>query len=74
MNKIYTVRDCLENGGKWRIIPDFNQKVTHIKVKSKNNHVSYRFDVEGIVDPMDDWLIAKILDTPLMERRDIRIF
>jgi hypothetical protein len=70
MDKIITLRDWLEGGrgGRWRMIPDFNQNVTHIEVRSKNNHVHYRFDVEGIVDPMDDWLIAKILDTPLMKR------
>lgn len=74
MNKIITLRDWLESGGKWEMIPDFNQKVTHIEVRSKNNHVRYRFDVEGIVDPMDDWLIAKIKNTPLLERRDVKLF
>ena len=74
MGKIITVRDFLEYGGKWEMIPDFNKDVTHIEIRSKNNHVRYRFDVEGIVDPMDDWRIAKILDTPLMKRRDIKFF
>lgn len=74
MSKIITLRDWLKRGGRWEMISDFNQKMTHIEVTSKNNHVRYRFDVEGIVDPMDDWLIDKILDTPLMERRDVKIF
>lgn len=74
MGKIITVRDYLKSGGKWKMIPDFNKGVTHIEVRSKNNHAGYDFDVEGIVDPMDEWEIDKILDTPLTKRRDVKLF
>lgn len=68
---IYTVRDCVDSGGWVEVDPDFKHDVTHVKVHSKNNHVHYKFDMDGIYDPNDSWKWkTSLLDTPLLKQRE----